>query len=220
MDKVKLHYVVHYIYRGTWDHIVPEEGDKEGKIDSYVCNACSNKRFKNYLEKKEYPGRGSALCHIATDHGRLLHAMLNDPNVDMTKEIEALAKYDKHFNETYRAFLDHDDNSFALADDEIITIKESLVWKIYNAKRKEEENSAIKSPVIKNDAPKTEQEIKALQAIMARPKPKKFACPKENCDYKGTEDPQAFRLHFFMHFKDKWLDRVRFFLSMISEHLL
>ena len=35
VDKVKLHYVVHYINRGTWDHIVPEEGEKEGKIDSY-----------------------------------------------------------------------------------------------------------------------------------------------------------------------------------------
>ena len=73
-DKVKLHYVVHYINRGIWDHVVPEEGEKEGKIDSYNCNVCS-KRFKNYLEKKEYPGRGSALCHVATDHGRLLKAM-------------------------------------------------------------------------------------------------------------------------------------------------
>ena len=36
MEKVKLHYVVHYINRGVWDHIVPEEGDKEGKIDSYT----------------------------------------------------------------------------------------------------------------------------------------------------------------------------------------
>ena len=44
-DKVKLHYVVHYINRGKWDHIVPEEGEKEGKIDSYNCNVCS-KRFK------------------------------------------------------------------------------------------------------------------------------------------------------------------------------
>ena len=95
MDKVKLHYVVHYIYRGIWDDIVPEEGDREGKIDSYVCNACNNKRFKNYLEKQEYPGRGSALCHIATDHGRLLSAMLNDKEVDMSEEIRHLAKYDK-----------------------------------------------------------------------------------------------------------------------------
>ena len=55
MDKIKLHYVVHYINRGLWDHIVPEEGDREGKIDQYQCNAC-DRRFKNFLEKQEYPG--------------------------------------------------------------------------------------------------------------------------------------------------------------------
>ena len=107
VDKVKLHYVVHYIYRGVWDDIVPEEGDREGKIDSYVCNACNNKRFKNYLEKHEYPGRGSALCHIATDHGRLLSAMLNDKEVDMSEEIRHLARYDKQvsFFWPYTGFL-------------------------------------------------------------------------------------------------------------------
>ena len=120
---------------------MPEEGDREGKIDSYVCNACTNKRFKNYLEKQEYPGRGSALCHIATDHGRLLSAMLNDKEVDMTEEIQALAKYDKQFNEIYRTFLDKGDNSFVMGDDEIITIKESLVWKIYQRPKNKENQS-------------------------------------------------------------------------------
>ena len=28
---------VHYKEHGIWDHIVPEEGDNEGKIDSYEC---------------------------------------------------------------------------------------------------------------------------------------------------------------------------------------
>ena len=84
------------------------------------------------MQKREYPGRGSALCHVATDHGRLFKAMLQESEVDkkiMEKEINDLAKYDKQFNETYKAFLDHEDDSFVVPDDEIITIKESLCWK-------------------------------------------------------------------------------------------
>jgi hypothetical protein len=57
LDKMKLHYVVHYLYRGVWDHIVPEEAPgSEGKIECYICNIC-HKRFKNHPEKKEYPGK-------------------------------------------------------------------------------------------------------------------------------------------------------------------
>ena len=58
--------------------------------------------------------------------------MLKDPEVDrkiMEKEVNDLAKYDKQFNETYKAFLDHEDDSFVVPDDEIIAIKESLTWK-------------------------------------------------------------------------------------------
>jgi hypothetical protein len=128
VDKVKLHYVVHYINRGAFNHLVPEEGDREGKIDFYTCNVCPNKRFKNHLERAEYPGRGSVLCHIATDHGRLLKAMLDDDD-DMEAEIKALAKYDKQFNEQYRAYIDNDDNSFGMPDNRIVNVKESLIWK-------------------------------------------------------------------------------------------
>ena len=43
--------------------------------------------------------------------------MLKDPEVDrkiMEKEVNDLAKYDKQFNETYKAFLDHEDDSFVI----------------------------------------------------------------------------------------------------------
>lgn len=66
---------------------------------------------------------------MATDHGRLLQAMRNDPEKDMTDEIRALAKYDKQFNDVYRAYLDHGDDSYGMPDKEIFTIKESLVWR-------------------------------------------------------------------------------------------
>lgn len=208
--------MVHYIYRGVWDHIVPEEGEKEGKIDSYVCNACSNKRFKNYLEKREYPGRGSALCHIATDHGRLLNAMLEDEKVDMTEEIKTLAKYDKQFNDIYRAYLDHKDDSYGLKDDEIVTVKESLVWKIYlpKSETKQEQASFKSLTPPKSQGSGKEVDNEALAAVLDRPKPQKFDCPKKketDCNFKATHDPQAFRLHFFLHYKEKWGSRVSSF---------
>ena len=44
MDKVKLHYVVHYMFRGTWDHIIPEEDQNDlGRIEYYVCNLCQRR---------------------------------------------------------------------------------------------------------------------------------------------------------------------------------
>ena len=83
VDKLKLHYVVHYMLRGTWSEIVPEEED-ESRIEAYKCNICQ-KRFKNNYEKKEFPARGSIICHIATDHGRLIDAMKKDDKVDMSE---------------------------------------------------------------------------------------------------------------------------------------
>ena len=67
--------------RGTWTEIVREEPD-EGRIEAYKCNICK-KRFKNNYQKKEFTARGSIICHIATDHGRLMEAMKNDDKVDM-----------------------------------------------------------------------------------------------------------------------------------------
>ena len=66
-SRVKLHYIIHYINRGVWDHIIQEEPAdfNERKIESYTCNIC-NKVCKNNLEKREYPGRSTALCHLAT----------------------------------------------------------------------------------------------------------------------------------------------------------
>ena len=52
VEKLKLHYVVHYMLRGTWSDVVPEEED-ESRIEAYKCNLCQ-KRFKNSYEKKEF----------------------------------------------------------------------------------------------------------------------------------------------------------------------
>ena len=149
-ESVKLHYVVHYKENGYWDHIVPEEGDKAGKIDCYECQVC-DKKFKNALEKQgpgSSAGRGSAICHVATDHGRLLEALLNEEK-DMTKEIEWLAEHDKGFNDGYREYFNSKKQLFGLPDDQIVTSRESLVWKIYakkHAEAKKNESQNVISP--------------------------------------------------------------------------
>ena len=90
LEKLKLHYVVHYMLRGTWSDIVPEEVD-EGRVEAYKCNICQ-KKFKNNYEKKEFPARGSVICHIATDHGRLIEAMKKDSEIDM-QSVRVLSYY-------------------------------------------------------------------------------------------------------------------------------
>ena len=90
LEKLKLHYVVHYMLRGTWSDIVPEEVD-EGRIEAYKCNICQ-KKFKNNYDKKEFPARGSVICHIATDHGRLIEAMKKDTEINM-QSVRVLSYY-------------------------------------------------------------------------------------------------------------------------------
>ena len=94
LEKLKLHYVVHYMLRGTWSDIVPEEVD-EGRVEAYKCNICQ-KKFKNNYEKKEFPARGSVICHIATDHGRLIEAMKKDSEIDM-QSVRGLSFYLAYF---------------------------------------------------------------------------------------------------------------------------
>ena len=112
--------------------------------------------------------------------------------------------------------MDNADNSFVMPDDEIITIKESLVWKIYQKpKNKDNQLNAANRfagrPTFNTQTVDTAELSEAVKAVMSRPKPKRLHCPfKEfsKCEYKGHEDGQAFRLHFFLHYKEKWFDRV------------
>lgn len=122
VDKCKLHYFVHYMHRGTWDKTVPEEKEEDlGKIEAYHCNLCL-RRFRNNHEKKSYPGRGSMMCHLDTEHGLLLKAMREDDKVDMTSEIEAI---DAHVNGKW-VELGLPDGP----DHEMYTAKESFRWKL------------------------------------------------------------------------------------------
>ena len=109
--------------------------------------------------------------------------------------------------------MDKGDNSFVMQDDEIITTKESLVWKIYQKPKNKENQSNVANKITNVVTPKvdTSEVSEAVKVVLKRPKPKRLHCPfKEfsNCDYKGHEDGQAFRLHFFLHYKDQWTDRI------------
>lgn len=120
LGELKLHYVIHYMYRGTWDNIVSEEKEDDlGKIELYACNLCE-RRFKNHHDKKQYPGRGSMLCHLATEHGKLLEAMRKDDKVDMESEISKIGGYEKKFIET--------EANGIVEDQDLVSIKNSVLW--------------------------------------------------------------------------------------------
>ena len=65
----------------------------------------------------------------------------------MTGEIEFLAAHDKGFNDAYNEYFSNKKQLFGLPDDQIITSRESLVWKIYAKKAEEKKNDdKISSP--------------------------------------------------------------------------
>ena len=83
--QIKLHYVVHYLHRGAFDDIIPDlQGKEKQKVDAYECNICQ-KKFKNNVQRGEFPARGSFVCHLATEHGKILNCMEED-KVCMGKE--------------------------------------------------------------------------------------------------------------------------------------
>lgn len=93
-EKLKLHYILHYMFRGTWNDIVPEDNPEDlGRMETYRCNFC-NKEYKNNSSKKVYTARGSILCHLAIDHGKLLEAMKTDTEVNMNSDIDLINQYD------------------------------------------------------------------------------------------------------------------------------
>ena len=50
---------------------------------------------RNDLVKREYPARGSFICHWARDHGKLIDAMKSDREVDMTQVMSLLSSQDE-----------------------------------------------------------------------------------------------------------------------------
>jgi len=200
MDKIKLHYVVHYTFRGTWDYLVPKEKEEEkGKIEVYQCLMCQ-RRFRNNHNKKQYPGRGSMVCHLATEHGQLLKAMRADDKVDMQEEIEAL---NKHENGKFLEMGIPD-----VPDNELYVAKESYMWKFENEdklknqeknKKEEPKKSESKDPKIvplsKTEIAEKEAEKKSksssakeeLKTTAKAPEPTRGKRPKPSVKSKWSQ---------------------------------
>lgn len=186
MDKMKLHYVVHYTFRGTWDNLVPKENEEElGKIEVYQCNMCQ-RRFRNNHNKKQYPGRGSMVCHLATEHGQLLKAMRADNEVDMQSEIDAL---DRHENGKFLEL-----GIPEVADSELYTAKESYMWKFQNEKLEDDNSKKDEPKKSEPKEPKIVPRSKTELAEMAKDKKeneKATSLPKPS--KKSTESPEPTR---------------------------
>lgn len=106
LDKIKLHCVVHYRMRQTFEYILePPKDDGSCGIESYQCGIC-NRRFRNNPDKREFPGYGSIMCHLAVEHGLLYKAMKEDTEVDMTEVIGIISQVDEKFAEQVKNGLD------------------------------------------------------------------------------------------------------------------
>merc|ERR1719167_1679361 len=167
------------MHRGFWDELVPEEDQtKLGLIEAYHCTAnpgpggCT-RRFRNNHNRKSYPGRGSIICHLATEHGQLLKVMRADTVIDMTEEINAI---NEHENGKFLEMGIPD-----IPDNELYKAVESFMWKIENEKKEEEEANTKKQDDMdaarrnQNDSSKIVSLSKT--EISERNKQKLFECP-------------------------------------------
>ena len=133
------------IHQHTWDILVPEEKEENlGKIEACYFDLCP-RRFRNKDDKKSYPGRGSIMCNLTTEHEHLLKAMREDDKVDMTSEIEAI---DANDNEKWVAL-----GLPEVLDEEMHTAKESFMWKYQQRKLNGETGKDKKPPPKPQECP-------------------------------------------------------------------
>jgi len=142
-DKMCLHYVIHYIKRGTWNKLIPElkEEDKP-RIEGLQCNVCA-KKFRNNHSRAEYPARGSFICHWATEHGKVVEAMKEDNLVDMNPVIELFKVHDQRI----RKFIENGTKTDF--DQNPATVLESLTWRIQNNTKTLPQKKTQSKPLIK-----------------------------------------------------------------------
>ena len=94
VDQIKMHYVVHYMARGAWDTALPPPSASYAmRIDGYGCRLCG-RTFRNNIGKREYPARGSFLCHYAIEHGKLVEALKNETETNVDGVLELLGASD------------------------------------------------------------------------------------------------------------------------------
>jgi len=122
VDQIKMHYVVHYMARGAWDSVLPRPAATDAeRIDGYRCRLCG-RTFRNNIGKREYPARGSFLCHYAIEHGKLVEALKNETKTNVDGVLELLAASDVRC----RRFIEA--GTVTEYDDDPAEVKESLLW--------------------------------------------------------------------------------------------
>jgi len=191
--KVKMHYLIHYVSRGTWDHIVPEPTEKDRKrIGAYICKACG-KVFKNSIERGENEGRGSFLCHYANQHGKSIEAKKNETGVDGSEVLEILKETDPEM----KKFIE--EGTVTAADENPVEEKESLFWIL--RKEKSDSSSENTSRLVKiNKVQNRVQSIKQQKPVSTM---KTFKCP--HCTgLDNNKDLGNLKLHIVHHYHHYW----------------
>ena len=152
LDKMSLHYVIHYIKRGTWDHLIPELTEEiKRKVEGYQCNVCG-KKFRNNPGKGEFPARGSFICHWATEHGKVVEAMRRDQEMDMKSVLEVLRDQD----ERVRGFLET--GTHTEHDQDPVKTLESVTWRIQvEPDVRDQQNRALKPTLSCPKCPKLDR---------------------------------------------------------------
>jgi hypothetical protein len=94
--------------------------------------------------------RGTFLCHVATEHGKVVEAMKEDSEVDMTSVIELLSANDPEF----KRFVEN--GTKTPHDDDLVTVKKDVFYNYTvnnaaNANAQKEPAAPVTAPPIPED---------------------------------------------------------------------
>merc|ERR1712061_154347 len=93
-------------------------------------------------DKKEFPARGSVICHIATDHGRLIEAMKKDSEIDMQSEIQLLSKLETTSLTNGRSKTNKETE---IPSNKLVSSIESILW------RNDKKQSCTEAPLLSSN---------------------------------------------------------------------
>jgi len=198
------HYYQHYLKRKIWDKALPP-CDVSSNIEWFQCKLCDMK-FKVKLNEDPAPYRCSFLYHWATYHGKIIDAMQEDREVEMTMVLEILAKSDTKMKE----FISNGtDKEF---DEEPASIRRYCDWKVVTNLNSLNNKGASPGP----GRPSTIQSMAATTASSSgTPVVRQinyrggdgqfFRCHK--CSQMDqNKEAMTLKLHMYLHYIDFWKD--------------
>ena len=179
------------------------------------------------VAKEEYPARGSIICHLATEHGKILEIMSSDKEVEMKPVIELLRTYDPQS----KAFLEK--GTKTKHDGKLVTVRESPFWRLghspflkfccpYNSHSYFRIKAQQKSAVSKKPAEPTPSKtpgpvVNTPPRVFPDGAKPVFSCPK--CGgLKTNKDSATLRIHLYQHYKSRWEKSVGTYFVGQSRH--